>query len=131
MSSLINKIYKKLDELNTHTGQYISSKHAETINQILKTDREELKNLNKAIRTRKGAKQEELFRDIDFRLILKVFPIWLVKMNDIHRVLPLYRELFDIALIDITMPQAPEIPVSFTIPKVCISTKYTCFGREG
>ena len=74
------------------TKEYISEKHAETVNDALFNHRNELKNLSKALRARRGSKQKEYFKHADFRHILKVFPIWLVKMNDINKVLPLYYE---------------------------------------
>jgi len=64
------------------------------------------------LRARHGSRQENLFDEIDFKLILKTFPIWLVKMSDIYKVLPLQTELFDIAIID----EATQCDVASTLP---------------
>ncbi len=67
---------------------------------------------SKGLRARTGSRQEQLFADTDFRLLLEVFPIWLVKMSDIHDVLPLSRGLFDLAIVD----EATQCDIASTLP---------------
>lgn len=113
-SMIINQLYNELRLLNKKTKEYISAKHAETVNLALMNHRSELKNLSKALRARRGTKKEEYFKHADFRHILKVFPVWLVKMSDINKVLPLDFELFDIAIID----EATQCNIASSIPVI-------------
>ncbi|MCG8701469.1 MAG: DEAD/DEAH box helicase, partial [Bacteroidales bacterium] len=60
----------------------------------------ELKILLKALRARTGVRKEDYFGEVGNDVLLETFPIWLVNMRDIYRVLPLDTELFDLAIID-------------------------------
>ncbi|MCD4794424.1 MAG: hypothetical protein K8R54_14400 [Bacteroidales bacterium] len=112
LAKLISILQNDLNILNLKTKQFISAKHSENINNALKFNRNNLKNLSKALRARRGTRQEEYFKHADFRYILKIFPIWLVKMSDIHRILPLEFDLFDIAVID----EATQCDIANSIP---------------
>ncbi|GAA5494185.1 hypothetical protein Rhal01_00343 [Rubritalea halochordaticola] len=62
--------------------------------------RKDLKSLLEGMRKLQGHRQEEIFKTIDFSLIYEALPIWLTKCDDLHRVLPLTREQFDVVIID-------------------------------
>lgn len=94
------------------TVDYIQKKYSEQIENSLETNRSTLQELLKALRARRGVELEKRFRQADFKKILKTFPIWLVKMSDIHRVLPLTKGLFDIAIID----EATQCDMASSIP---------------
>lgn len=111
-AELISNLETKLNELNIKTIKYIEEKHSENIENALKKNRESLLNLSKALKARQGTKQEEFFQNTDFKHILKIFPIWLVKMTDINKVLPMQKELFDIAIID----EATQCDIASSIP---------------
>ena len=109
---IIKQLDNTLKNENTETIKYIEQIFNEQVFEALKGFREDFKTLLKALRARHGSRQENLFEEIDFRLILKTFPIWLVKMSDIYKVLPLQNELFDIAIID----EATQCDVASTLP---------------
>ncbi len=77
---------------------------AESFNHYLKhgleKHRETIQILLKALRARTGNKKEGLFDDIEFEKVLDTLPIWTVNTSDIHAVLPLRKELFDLLIID-------------------------------
>ena len=54
----------------------------------------------KSLRARTGSKQRDILSNLDIRVILKTFPVWMSKNSDIHDNLPLIAELFDLAIID-------------------------------
>src|SRR5262249_22291648 len=64
------------------------------------------------LRARTGGKQEDLFNKIDLEVLLTAFPVWLVNLSDIHDVLPLKRELFDLAIID----EATQCDIASCLP---------------
>lgn len=109
---LIKQLENELDNLNNKTKKYIEQKYAEQIDKTLQKNRNELNTFLKALKARHGVRKEDLFNKVNFGVILKTFPIWLVKMSDIHNVLPLYSEMFDIAIID----EATQCDIASTIP---------------
>ncbi len=109
---IIQNFYELLHEYNRLIISYIKEKKSENVVSILKKDRDSIKLLLKALKSRLGSKQAVLFRDIDFKKILKVFPIWLVKMSDIYKALPMQLEMFDYVIID----EATQCDIASSIP---------------
>lgn len=70
------------------------------IRDALAAHRSDLVKLNRALRARASATQDRYFADLELESLLHAFPLWLVTIQDIHRVLPLETELFDVALVD-------------------------------
>ncbi len=73
-------------------------KHQTSI--VLKKHRVKLSALLATLRARRGGKREEMFNQLDFESLFKVFPLWLTNLSDVHRTLPLHAHLFDLAIID-------------------------------
>lgn len=109
---LMRKIYRRLIDKNLLILKLIKTKYDENIKFALKHERDDLQKLLQSLRARHGSKQEKLFDEINFDAVLKVFPIWLVKMSDIYKVLPLRKELFDYVIID----EATQCDISSSIP---------------
>jgi len=105
LDSIQNLQIKKIKELLVKTHQF-------RLDHSLQNHRETLKTFSKAIRARTGAKKENLFNEINLMTLLKIFPIWLVKLNDINRVLPLESELFDLLIID----EATQCDIASCLP---------------
>ncbi len=92
---------KLLAQKNNSIKNYIKQSSSNRIQEILQTNRvNELSKFNEAIRARTDGKQEDLFKMINFKTILDVFPIWLVNLQGIYNALPLEKELFDLVIID-------------------------------
>ncbi|MGE9268075.1 MAG: DEAD/DEAH box helicase [Verrucomicrobiales bacterium] len=62
--------------------------------------RAELQAFEKALRKRRSGDQEKALSALNFRTLTRAFPIWVCKNDDLHRVLPNTRELFDLVIID-------------------------------
>lgn len=67
---------------------------------VLKRHRAKLSALLATLRARRGGRREEMFNQLDFESLFKVFPLWLTNLSDVHRTLPLQTHLFDLAIID-------------------------------
>lgn len=78
------------------------------------SSRKELKNLLRGLRKLHGSKQEEIFKEIDFDKIFGALPVWLTKCEDVHRVLPMRKELFDVVVID----EASQCDLASVIPLI-------------
>jgi len=97
---IIEKFKKIEEEENQILQRLIFLKYHNKIRQSLNKNRREFNLFSKAISSRRDSRQEDIFKQIDFRVIFKTFPIWLTNLSDIYDVLPLKKEIFDIALID-------------------------------
>jgi len=109
---IIIDLQNTLNEHNKLILNYLETIYSENIQSILKNNRNELSKLLKAIRSRIGRTQEDIFKSINFSVILKVFPVWLVKMSDIYKFLPFVPELFDYVIID----EATQCDIASTLP---------------
>ncbi|MEO8166128.1 MAG: AAA domain-containing protein, partial [Betaproteobacteria bacterium] len=66
----------------------------------LKTHRRDLTTFLKSLRTRSSTRQQELFSEVDPRILFGAFPIWLTAIPEVSGIIPLQTELFDVAIID-------------------------------
>ena len=65
-----------------------------------------------ALMARTGNKKASIFDKINFRKVLKALPIWIANSKDIHKVLPLTKELFDLVIID----EATQCDIASSLP---------------
>lgn len=109
---LVSKLEKLLNQRTKLLKEYIQLGYQLKLAEVIRFRRKDLSNFLKAIKARKGHKQEALFQSIDFDTILSTFPIWLVNLSDVSNVLPLQKDLFDVAIID----EASQCDVASCLP---------------
>jgi hypothetical protein len=80
--------------------QLVISSHRARLQQLLEKNRDLFVKFDRALRTRSGTKKHSLFEDLDRNLFRLAFPVWLVNLADLDKVLPLEQGLFDLAIID-------------------------------
>lgn len=114
INNILDIIKEQTNLLNQTTVEFLKAFYQTNLKLTLTKQRNQITLLAKALRTNRGSKKEELFEDIDFNLILKVFPIWLVKMSDLAQALPLVKELFDYVIID----EATQCDIASSIPAI-------------
>ncbi|MEM6965039.1 MAG: AAA domain-containing protein [Bacteroidota bacterium] len=102
----------KLVQRNKSLRKLIQFCFYEILNDALYKSRTSLKDLVKALRARTGNKKESIFEDIDFKKVFKALPIWVANSTDIHRVLPLAKNLFDVVIID----EATQCDIASSLP---------------
>jgi hypothetical protein len=105
----INTLHVEREAL---AGNYLNSVKNKNLNTLIETRRKSLQAFNKAIRSRTSKRQFELFDDIEYPVLLAAFPVWLVSLNTLYRVLPLKREMFDLVIID----EATQCNISSSLP---------------
>jgi hypothetical protein len=93
-------------------ARYLNAVKSENLSALLATKRASLQAFNKAIRSRSSKRQFDYFNDIEYSSLLAAFPIWLVSLNSLYRVLPLEREMFDLVIID----EATQSNISSCLP---------------
>ena len=93
-------------------SNYLNALKKQHLKTLVETQRKSLQAFNKAIRSRTSKRQFELFDDIEYQALLAAFPVWLVSLNTLHRVLPLNAQMFDLVIID----EATQCNISSTLP---------------
>lgn len=103
----LSQHWDTLDELNDSltTKEALAAKllqnvKASRVAGLLNNHRQQLQTFNQAIRSRTSQRQFALFDTLDYQVLQQAFPIWLVSLNTLHKVLPLQRELFDLVIFD-------------------------------
>jgi superfamily I DNA and/or RNA helicase len=88
--------------------------------------RADMKNLLAGLKKRKSADQLKAFSAANFDSILKVFPIWLCNLSDLHRVLPLKKEMFDVVIID----EASQCDIASVLPAMQRAKRVVIAGDQ-
>ena len=109
---LVSKLEKLLSQRTKLLKEYIQLGYQLKLAEVIRFRRKDLSNFLKAVKARKGHKQEELFERVDFETILSTFPIWLVNLSDVSNILPLKQDLFDVAIID----EASQCDIASCLP---------------
>jgi KaiC/GvpD/RAD55 family RecA-like ATPase len=107
----LDRLFAALKSKDDASAQLLLSQ-GYRLNDLLKQDRQSLSKFNEAIRARSSGKQQALFTQLDFKKLLTVFPVWMVSLDSLHRVLPLEKELFDVLLLD----EATQCNIASCIP---------------
>jgi hypothetical protein len=125
---LLWESYKTCDQLKAESIReaktYVETLNAYRLGKLLDRDRQTLLNYQKGLRSRTGAKAEDLFAKMDVDFLLKVFPIWLVQLSDLYRVLPLVPNLFDLVIMD----EASQCDISSSLPAIYRAKKAVVTG---
>nr|WP_275441648.1 AAA domain-containing protein [Psychrobium sp. MM17-31] len=93
-------------------AEFLSAVKNSNLLSLLKNDRQSLQAFNQAIRSRTSKRQAEMFEDIEFTALFKAFPVWLMSLNSLYRILPLHKEMFDVVIID----EATQCNISSCLP---------------
>jgi len=110
----LNEINSKHIEREELAGAYLSALKNRNLKNLVEKERKSLQAFNKAIRSRTSKRQFELFDDIEYAALLSAFPVWLVSLNTLYRVLPLKAEMFDLVIID----EATQCNISGCLPAI-------------
>lgn len=80
--------------------------------EALRRHRTTFQAFSKGIRARTSQRQDSYFEEVRWRHLLGALPVWLVNLGDLHRILPLERELFDLVIID----EASQCDIASALP---------------
>jgi hypothetical protein len=112
LSDLLEDLEYLLDRRVDKTTTLVQWLNQRRLEQSLSKHRQHFTTFLRAIRARTGVKQDDFFKQIDFRILLSALPIWLVNLADIQEVLPLKKDLFDLAIID----EATQCDIASCLP---------------
>ena len=105
-------IKDKQNDVKTQSVDFLNAYRANSLNSILLSQRKELVQFQSALKSRNSKTADERFAATNFDVVLKAFPIWLLNIDDLNRVLPFMPELFDLVIID----EATQCDIASAIP---------------
>lgn len=121
---LVTQLEAAIEDKNYLVNEYVLKKYYYELHHTLRVNRPEFQKLNSALRARKGGKKELLFQDIDFQALYPVLPIWLVAAAEINNILPLYKEMFDVVIVD----EATQCDIASALPLLYRAKKIVVVG---
>lgn len=93
-------------------AELLATRRRDALAMALRTDRRALTAFHTALSAKSDAAQDAIFREMDFRALLRTFPIWAVTNQHAAEFLPLMREMFDLVIID----EASQCDISSALP---------------
>jgi len=121
---LIDVLKDKIEQRSQLIKSLITLKYKSKIGLLLKEKRAVFQDLLAFIKSRDHKKRTDLLKVIDFNLVLEALPIWITKSADISEVLPLQKDMFDIAIID----EASQCDIATMIPILARTKKIVVVG---
>jgi len=106
------ELHTRLDHREKDTAAYLGARYAEQLGKVLARQRADLVRFGKGLRAITARKRDEYFGQADFAAILRAFPIWLVRLGDLARNLPLREGLFDLVILD----EATQCDIASCLP---------------
>ena len=121
---LLLNLEQKQSKRKETLQEYIKNHFHAAVFQALRHSRQEFQILHKALQARSGNRKERFFDNTDFRKILKAFPIWVTNTADVNLVLPLYKGLFDLVILD----EASQCDIASSLPLLQRARKAVIVG---
>ena len=120
----LDLILTQNNKLEETCVSYINYTWQKRLSNALRKRRKHLSNFLVAIKARSSSKQSKFFEETDFEELLEVMPIWLVSLSNIHRVLPLENNLFDLVIFD----EATQCNIASSLPAIVRAKKTVVVG---
>lgn len=105
----VSKLQVKYEEQSI---RYINISRKQQLQDLLKNDRKHLVTFSQALRSRTSKTQQDRFSRLDMNVVFKAFPIWMISLDNLNKVLPNIKEMFDLVIVD----EATQCDIASAIP---------------
>ena len=122
----LENYYKRLKENRENSRTLLQNFSKNSLNFAVKNHRKDLRNYYDFLRARNTERKDKLYEKINHDVILKTFPVWLVKMTEVAKVFPLKKEMFDYLIID----EASQCDTASILPLLQRAKKCIVVGDE-
>jgi len=122
----LEKYYKSLDKNRNFSTDLLQKYSKSRLNFSVQNYRQELRRYYDFLRARNPERKDRLYEKIDYDVILKTFPVWLVKMTEVGKVFPIEKEMFDYLIID----EASQCDTASILPLLQRAKKCIIVGDE-
>jgi superfamily I DNA and/or RNA helicase len=116
--------YKRIEKIREKAISSLHLVNSYMLEEGINQYRHDLREYLSFLRARARERKEKLSKKINYDAVLKAFPVWLVRANDVSRVLPLKKEAFDILIID----EASQCDIPSIIPLIQRAKKVVIVG---
>ncbi|HKD75530.1 MAG TPA: AAA domain-containing protein [Ktedonobacterales bacterium] len=112
LNALFTAYARVRDDRGKLVAELLAVRRRDALAQALRHDRRALTAFSTALNAKTDAAQDAIFREMDFRALLRTFPIWAVTNQHVAEFLPLLPELFDLVIID----EASQCDIAGALP---------------
>ncbi len=112
LNALFTAYARARDDRGKLVAELLAVRRRDALAQALRNDRRALMAFHTALNAKSDAAQDAIFREMDFRALLRTFPIWAVTNQHVAEFLPLVREMFDLVIID----EASQCDIASALP---------------
>lgn len=112
LSSVVDDVCAGLTAQVKETVSLLHAKRSFYLNAAIRRDRKTFKQFSKSTRARTARKRAEYLRDVKWKTLFQALPVWLMNLSDLHRIIPLEREMFDLVIID----EASQCDIASVLP---------------
>ena len=116
--------YNRIDRIRSKAVQTLRKVNTFMLEQSIRKDRKNLRHYLSFLRARAQERKEKLAQEITYEAVLKAFPVWLIRANDVSRALPLEKEVFDVLIID----EASQCDIPSVLPLMQRAKKVIIVG---
>lgn len=120
----LDDYYSRIEKIRKKAISTLHLVNSYMLEEGLNQYRKELRDYLSFLRARERERKQKLSKKINYNAVLKAFPVWLVRANDVSRVLPLKKEAFDILIID----EASQCDIPSIIPLIQRAKKVVIVG---
>ncbi len=92
--------HQQVDAHQTLARKLLAASAVDRHLQLIRHHRQDLAGLATALRSRSSGSRTKRMGDIDWKTLTRAFPVWVVSTQTLYRSLPLYKELFDLVILD-------------------------------
>lgn len=97
---LLEEIHQSTKQLIICNRELALARYSKKLLKLLQHKRKSIEHLYQSIRASTSSDLENSLSKIDFKTVFETFPIWLCKLTEINRTLPMKKEMFDLLIID-------------------------------
>lgn len=109
---LLDQLKKLIPKKNKATRLLLKKSTEFYLYEAVAKDRKALEKMIRGLQMESGNLMHEEFTKINFNVIIRALPAWVVNAVDIHKSLPMIPELFDVVIID----EATQCDIASSIP---------------
>lgn len=120
----LDQYYNSIEKIRSQAVASLKLVNDFRIEQGINEHRSTLRTYHSFLKARNQKRKEMLGAEINYSVILRSFPVWLIRANDVSRVLPFEKEVFDVLIID----EASQCDIPSLIPLMQRAKKVIIVG---
>jgi superfamily I DNA and/or RNA helicase len=125
----LQEYYKSIETYKEKTLSILQSIIRYKIDENVINKRADLRNYHSFLRSAAVTSQAKEYKEsleakVDYNVVVDTFPVWLVKANEVSKIIPLEKEIFDVLIID----EASQCDIPSVLPLIHRAKKCIVVG---